>query len=369
MTKRILSIALIALSTGAAAQAQDTPTIHKGFVNIGLIYPLSTTGLNAPHCANYFSANAIAGISYDELSFCGAGVSNIVKHDAKGVIAAGFSNHIMNEATGFQAAGFANTVKRHTKGLQAAGFFNYSGSVKGAQFAGFANFTRGEVKGLQAAGFSNMASDADVQLAGFFNRAYNTHTQFAGFINVAHTVKGAQVSGFINIADSCDYPIGFVNIIKDGERNLGVTVDESLTTMVSFRSGGRRLYGILGIGANLQEQPGSLFNEGDMPYYALEGGIGLHMLVSRNFKINLEGVGTHLTDFTDSYYVRSSLRIMPSLTVAQHLEIFAGPTVNVEVTHINSGTGMYTNYIWGTGLWNSTTGIYVGAIGGLAYKF
>jgi hypothetical protein len=48
-----------------------------------------------------------------------------------------------------------------------------------------------------------------------------------------------QIAGFINIADSSDYSIGIINIIRQGEKGIGVSVDETKTAMVSFRSGGR----------------------------------------------------------------------------------------------------------------------------------
>lgn len=383
MTRQIFSISLLALALGATAQEKEEKQINRGFGNIGLVYPVSTTGINAPNCRNYFSANAIGGISYDELAFCGAGVANIVRHDAKGLIAAGFSNHIGNEAAGLQAAGFANTVKRHAKGIQAAGFFNYSGSMKGAQFAGFANVTTGEVEGIQGAGFGNIASDADVQLSGFINRACNANTQGAGFINVAHNVKGCQLSGFINvaekvegvqvagfinIADSCDYPIGLINIVRKGEMTLGVTVDEGLTTMVSFRSGGKKLYGIIGVGANIQQSM-TAYDDGFWPFYALEGGLGAHFNFGKNFRVNLEGIATSLSDFYVGYYLRTSLRVLPSVTIGEHTEIFAGITFNVEESNIYGSYGLSNNYIWGTDIFNGRSSFYIGAMAGLAYKF
>lgn len=380
-----LSLALLSITAASAQETEQKEghNTHKS-VNIGLVYPISTTGLNAPRTSNYFSANAIGGISYDELSFCGSGLTNVVKHNATGLIAAGFSNHIMNDAKGLQAAGFMNTVRNSTTGLAAAGFMNYTGSMRGTQLAGFVNVTRHDTKGLQAAGFANVSKNADVQLsgfvnvaknnktqfAGFINASKNTNTQIAGFINIAKKVEGAQIAGFINIADSCDYPIGLVNIVKNGEQNLGVTVDESLTTMVTFRSGGKRLYGILGVGANLQQNVSDIFNYGDWPFYALEGGLGAHIPIARNFRLNLEGVATSLSDFYVGYYMRTSLRILPSVTIGKHTELFAGPTLNVEHSNISRGAGgIATNYIWGTNLWNSLTGLYIGAMGGIVYKF
>ncbi|MBL7719927.1 MAG: hypothetical protein JNL72_13900 [Flavipsychrobacter sp.] len=384
MTARILSLALAASLITGTAQAQEEPQEQKRqkTVNIGLVYPISTTGLNAPNTINYFSTNAIGGISYDERSFCASGVTNIVKHNANGVIAAGFSNHISNDASGLQAAGFMNTVNGNSQGVQAAGFGNYSGSIKGVQMGGFINITRGQVKGLQAAGFANLASDADVQLSGFLNRTHTTNTQFGGFINVAKHVHGAQVSGFINvaekvdgvqlagfinIADSCDYPIGLINIMRKGEMNLGVSIDESQTAIVAFRSGGKKLYGILGAGINLQQA--SIGTDGAWPFYALEGGLGAHINISRHFRVNLEGVVTTISDFYVGYYMRTSLRVMPSLTLAQHVELFAGPTINMEESSVNGGFGLRSNYTWGNNFWSSLRGLYIGAVGGISYKF
>lgn len=380
----LLSLATVITINTANAQEQEGQPYERGTVNIGLVYPISTTGLNAPKTTNYFSANAIGGISYNEKAFCGSGLTNVVKNDATGVIAAGFSNHIMNDARGLQAAGFMNTIKSRATGLQAAGFMNYSGSAKGLQMAGFANVTKGDMQGAQAAGFVNVAKDADVQLAGFMNVAKktktqfagfinvskNTNTQIAGFINVAKNVEGVQLAGFINVADSSEYPIGIINIIKNGEQNIGVTIDESMTTMVSFRSGGKKLYGILGIGANLQQRPTTLFGDGDWPFYALEGGLGAHIPIYKKLRLNLEGAATSISDFYVGYYLRSSIRVLPSITIGKHTEIFAGPTINMENTNIGKGPGgISTNYIWGTNLWNSMNGLYVGAMCGLAYKF
>ena len=371
MTGRILGTALTSLIISTAALAQTTtqqPT-HKGSINIGLIYPLSTTGLNAPNCSNYFSANAIAGVSYDEKSFCASGVTNVVRHDANGLIAAGFSNHILNNSVGLQAAGFATTVKRHTKGVQAAGFFNYSGSVKGAQFGGFANITKGEIEGFQGAGFANFASDADVQIAGFINRAYNVNTQIGGFINIAHKVEGVQIAGFINIADSSDYPIGIINIIKKGEKSLGVSLDENLTSMVSFRSGGRILYGIIGVGINLQNLPLSYSKEEEWPLYAIEAGIGAHIPVAKNFRINIEGTTVSLSDLWDEYYLTTSLRVMPAVTIGKKMEVFAGPTINFEERSAYAGRSLVGSYLWQTNYWGNSHGLYLGAMGGVSFKF
>ena len=73
-------------------------------------------------------------------------------------------------------------------------------------------------------------------------------SQIAGFMNIARKVKGVQIAGFINIADSSATPIGLINIIRNGEKSISISADETLTWLLSFRSGGKILYGIVGGG-------------------------------------------------------------------------------------------------------------------------
>lgn len=168
------------------ANAQDK---RRSAVNIGLVYPISTNGIRATECSNSFSLNAIAGVSRTET----------------GLSIAGFSNIILDDASGCHLAGFANLTRNGSSGVQVAGFMNRSG-------------------------------DANMQVA--------------GFINIARKVKGVQLAGFINIADSSDYPIGIINIIRNGEKSIGFSIDETRTALLTLRSGGRELYGILGLGYN-----------------------------------------------------------------------------------------------------------------------
>src|SRR5262249_49498222 len=121
------------------------------------------------------------------------------------------------------------------------------------QGSGFLNIAR-NVKGVQVAGYFNKACNVKgLQLAGYVNIADTVNTQVSGFINIAKTAK-VQLSGFINIADSCDYPIGIINIVKKGEKSIGVSYDINNTTMLTFRSGGRVLYGIIGLGYNFNNR-------------------------------------------------------------------------------------------------------------------
>ncbi len=116
-----LSIMLFLSAPNVKAQEGHNPR-----VNIGLAYPFSSNGSHAAADTNLFSFNLIAGLSAAETGFSFAGISSVVKQDAKGMQFAGFSNHIFHRADGFTFAGFTNKAA----------------DVKGSQFAGFINVAK-----------------------------------------------------------------------------------------------------------------------------------------------------------------------------------------------------------------------------------
>lgn len=334
------TITLTLLTTTVYAQTKPSRT------HIGLIYPLSSNGTHAPSDSNSFSLNLIAGVSAAEDGFTLAGVTNVIHHTSKGVQLAGFSNHIGQKA----------------EGVRVAGFMNLSGESKGTSVAGFLN-KAADMKGAQVAGFMNLANAADgLQIAGFMNKAKNTSSQIAGFMNIAKKVKGVQVAAFLNIADSSDYPIGFINLIKNGEKSLAVTVDDNLTTLLSFRSGGRILYGILGIGYNLKNKK---------EIYAAEAGLGAHVYTSQAFRLNLELAGLTLQNFKTGEYFKSSIRILPAFKITPHLEIFGGPTFNYVNTNTEEGRKLTEKFIskWESKNGTRLQGIYAGYTAGVQYIF
>jgi hypothetical protein len=372
---KVVTMTLVFIALSFITEAQVVVTEK---VNIGLVYPISTNGTHALADTNLFSMNLIAGVSAAEQGFTFAGFSNVVRYDARGMQFAGFSNHIgkraegmtfagfMNtygEGKGLQFAGFTNIAAKNVDGAQFAGFLNRAADVKGAQFAGFGNIAK-NVVGPQAAGFTNVANDVKgSQLAGFSNRAENVKgSQFAGFINIAKKVKGAQVAGFINIADSSDHPIGIINIIKNGEKSIGFSMDESRTGMLSFRSGGKILYGIIGAGYNFK-------NEEEV--YAFEAGLGAHLINTNVFRINAEASTITLESFYSGEYFKSSFKLMPSFRPVKNLEIFGGPVFNYVNTNTSEGRALTDKYIrtWDNRWGNNFQGIYVGYTGGVNIIF
>lgn len=338
-----LAALLLMASSKALGQNKVPGKIHFGF-----IYPLSTNGTHAPLDTNNLSIHLLAGISAAEQGASFAGLSNIVRNGTKGFQFAGFSNHISKQADGGLFAGFLNTY----------------GGGHAVAVAGFSNVSTANVKGAQLAGFANTAKAVQgMQLAGFINKAKNVKgSQFAGFINIAEKVKGVQFAGFINVADSSDYPIGIVNIIKNGEKSIGMSTDETLTTMLSFRSGGKVLYGIIGIGYNFKNT-----NE----VYAFEAGLGAHLFQSPSFRINTEIVGTGLESFKAGEYFKTSFRLMPALKVGPKIEIFGGPSFNYLNTSTFEGRNLSNYYIssWENKWGSNFQALYIGYGGGIHYQF
>lgn len=352
----------------ASAQETEQPKVRPA--HVGFIFPLSTNGTEAPQQTNAFSFHILAGVSNQENAFCLSGISSVVRSNANGLMIAGISNHVGHNARGVQIAGVVNQVKGNAGGVQVAGLANVTGNAAGAQVAGFANIAK-SAAGLQLAGFANTAGNSTtqvagfanvaatseaVQVAGFINVAGNTRTQVAGFINVAKKVSGAQVAGFINIAEESDYPIGLVNIIKKGEKQIGLTVDETGSTLLAFRSGGKVLYGIIGAGYNFRD---------DNARYVLEGGIGAHFPISRIFRTNMEIVCASLTDLQYDVYLKSSARLTAALKIANRIELFAGPTFNYLGYERGQDDIRDGHYLWKERGFNHVNGLYFGAIGGI----
>ena len=342
MQRSLLTVLLIVLSFPAILFAQKA---KFGNAHVGLFYPVSTNGVHAPEYTNSFSLHLISGVSANETSFALYGLTGIIKNNATGVQVAGISNHIQNQARGVQIAGILNQIKNQAAGIQVAGVTNLTGSFNGMQIAGFCNLSK--------------ASGSGVQIGGFFNKAGDVQMQVAGFINEAHKVKGMQIAGFINIADSSDFPVGIVNIIKNGEQSIGISIDETLTTMATFRSGGRVLYGILGLGYHFKNSKS---------LYGLEAGIGAHLLNTEHFRINAEAATLTLADFKKGEYFRSSFRLFPALKIGDRIELFGGPSFNFVTYSNDKGKGLVSHYLWSQTKRDHFHGMYIGVSGGIAVR-
>jgi hypothetical protein len=316
--------------------AQENRPAH-----IGLIYPISTNGIDATSYSNNFSVHAIAGLSGGESGLALYGIGGIIKGNGKGFLSSGIYTDIAGTLEGVQMSGIFNRVKDASKGLQFAGILNVTEGVTPVQIsgvlnkatqvdaiqaAGVANLTR-KLEGIQISGIANVSDKVKgSQLAGIVNVADTVEgIQLAGIVNKAKLVKGVQLAGILNIADSSDYPIAIVNLIKNGEKRVGISTDEALNTMASFRSGGRKLYGIVGLGTNLNYETS---------LYGFESGFGLKLINNQPFRLDVEALNVFLTDFHGMEYNKFGIRLLPSLALSDRIQLYGGPSVNYTVHNL-----------------------------------
>jgi hypothetical protein len=397
MKSQLVTVAFLLSAFSSSAQEN---TALRSNVHIGFAYPLSTNGVKAGLYTNKFSAHALFGLSFQEEAFCAAGIASVITQNVHGLVASVVVNVIGSNVSGLAAAGIYNYAGKNVHGVQAAGVLNMAHSINGVQAAGFANLAQNGVSGAQLAGFANITDTAHTQISGFTNIAHETKaqiggflnladsadvqisgfinvsekcdaqvggfinvakevngTQVAGFINVARRVKGVQLSGFVNIADSSECPIGIINIIGNGEQALGVTANEIGTTIATFRSGGRKLYGIIGVGGNFTNR---------YEAFALQAGLGMHIPVSTSFRFNTEVSVTSLSDRRFNTDLRSSFKFLPALRLGR-VELFAGPTFSYTTTSDNQGLGRVGYSLWSKERYYQSQDLSIGFESGIQY--
>ncbi|WP_183575039.1 hypothetical protein HDF18_13850 [Mucilaginibacter sp. X5P1] len=305
---------------------------------ISLTPGLSTHGMYSSQVIDHFSLNLLGGYTagIDGVELAGvfninrksmrflqvAGIFNVVGDSTRGIQMAGIYNNVLNNAWGIQIGGAVNQTRNFSNGIQMAGLANFDKTAKGLQVAGVMNKYNTD-KGATIAGLTNIARDSSgTQIAGFLNIGGDVGAlQVAGFMNVAKKVKGTQI-GFINIADSSDYPIGIFNFIKNGGKSIAVSTDENLYAHIDFRSGGKVLYSLLGIGYRF----GS-----DKDKYLLDVGLGAHIVNNKRFFLDGEYVNSSSlnTDPKKDVYHTNSLKVLPRYKISKHLGLFAGPSINL----------------------------------------
>ena len=349
-------------------------------VQINFGFPLSTINMKeAKSYTNAFSINLLVGISKNERSLSLSCLSNIVANDATGLQIAGISNHIGNKGYGIAVAGIANTagfyngiqiggISNFTKdsniGLQIGGIANYSGSTKGLMLGGIANITKDSNIGLQIGGIVNYSGSAKgLMLGGISNISGDfTGFQFAGVMNVAKNVKGVQFASIINIADDSDFPIAFINIIKNGKMGVSLSYDILNNTVLSFRSGGKYTYGILGVGYNAKVNDGSKI--------MAEAGYGIHIPVNHLFEINNEFKATSVGFSNDKTCYNFAYLLAPSVTFWNHYNIFGGVSFNyLNSNYEDSNDLLPKKYLWSKDTNDNAQRMYIGYQIGLQYVF
>ena len=102
------------------------------------------------------------------------------------------------------------------------------------------------------------------------------------------------------------FPIGLVNVIRDGILHPAVYFDDMLFTNISFRSGSRYFYSIFGAGANIDgfERPFVFSYRGDTLLSA-KYGIGFEMSLKKFF-INVDLLGGSIVNLDTINDIKAS---------------------------------------------------------------
>ena len=375
MKKLFLTICML-LSLSAFSQEEN---FRPAQINFG--FPLSSTNVKkAKEYTNGFSINLLVGISKNERSLALAGIGSVIANDATGLQIASVFNHIGNNGYGIAVTGVSNTVMQSYKGIQIAGVANYSGSGVGmqiagvtninnganigAQISGVANINNGAAMGLQISGVTNInnGSFIGLQLSSVANIAGDVKgMQLSAVMNKAKKVKGVQFATLLNIAEESNFPIAFINIIKNGKMGVALTHDILNNKVVSLRSGGKYTYGILGFGFNNKITEGNRL--------VAEAGYGIHIPITEWFEINneLKATMTGLGSETSNNF---GYFLSPSLTLLEHYNFFAGVSVNYfNSNSINSESILPNNSFWSKDGNDYIHRMYVGYQIGVQYIF
>ncbi|WP_337423015.1 hypothetical protein [Barnesiella intestinihominis] len=313
--KKIQSVFIILLTVfHLSAQMNQGKYVPFHF---SFIPPLSSNGINASQYTNGASFSILAGMSANERNFTFASISNVIANEARGLQFAGISNYIGKQGQGVAFAGITNIAK---------------GTYKGVQFAGLLNTSK-DITGLQ----------------------------FAGLLNIAGKVRGVQFAGLLNIAEESDCPIGLVNIVKRGEMGIALTYDILGNGIVSFRSGGKYTYGIIGFGYNHKLS-------GDNKTVA-EAGYGVHIPCYSWFQINNEFKVTS-TATSDKPFLNASYSLLPSFKIKKHYNIFGGASLNYSTTtEMDNQTLFPQNNLWKKHTDNRLQQLFIGYLVGIQYIF
>src|SRR5690606_10372377 len=62
--------------------------------------------------------------------------------------------------------------------------------------------------------------------------------------------------------------------------------------------------------------------------YGFQAGLGLNLLESNHFRLDVEGVSKYLTDFKDTDYSKFSIQLLPTLKISKSIHLFAGPSIS-----------------------------------------
>lgn len=386
--KKTLTISLFFLLSVSYLFSQNDTIYYKRFFNVGVIPTMSTNGKKTEFCENNISLSLLWGSSHNNHGFVLSGLGAYTRNNAYGIQIGGLLNRIGYDPNRWGIWPSDLTSGNYQGGwgggLAIAGIGNTAYAYDGMQIA-FANRTA-ILRGVQLGAMNGAEISGQGLQLGFFNSGGNISGLQFGMVNMGDTVKGLQLGvvneargrsglqmGMINMSPHNDWPIGLINIIGDGTMHASLSVDEIASTVVTFRSGGRHLYGVAGMGVNFKSRN---------LHAVIEGGIGAHIHLSNRFRIDNEIVANVLSipefnadpdpdvksdhDFRPLY--KFSYRMLAAFRCSDKIEIFAGPTVNFMQTHTLSNEHIFpSHHFWRNFGSRTLKQAYFGGVVGVSY--
>ncbi|MCL2319234.1 MAG: hypothetical protein FWC45_04055, partial [Treponema sp.] len=238
-------------------------------------------------------------------------------------------------------------------GLSSLGLVN-TGFVRGAQVSGLFNYTRLDVRG--------------VQIAGLFNMASSLRGLQMGLVNINEGGCGCM-AGLVNKSESENmFPLGLVNIIKNGIIHFGVYYDDMQFVNASFRSGSKYFYSFVsfGLGTNYSYSRLDTEKEGRNIPIGFRTGLGFECPV-KNFFIDMDISGgcIFVTGNEDNGYENKlanytvpsgQVRLIGGYKFFEQLGVFARLTYSIyrlplipdkKANDYYVKSGSYYSYKWG----------------------
>jgi len=189
-----------------------------------------------------------------------------------------------------------------------------------------------------------------LQGSGIFNYAGGLQGLQGGIVNIIgkdqEETKGVQL-GIVNISRSENiFPVGLVNIVKNGILHPSVYIDDMLFSNISFRSGTKNYYAMLSAGTGGDDYNGNPFYAGaENRYFVSRIGVGVEIPIRKAFididasmgnifRMNTlpwnvnDGFNYNNYDYYYNHYNTSTLAFQLRLTGGykffEHLGVFGG---------------------------------------------
>jgi hypothetical protein len=260
-------------------------------VSVQILPGIDLLGNNGKKSTNNLLVGVFIGMSHN-LDGIGAGYLGLINTgNIRGVQASGWFNYAIGWVDGIQASGILNYTGGSMRGVQGSGIVNYAGgSVRWIQGSGIINIAMGDMQGIQASGIANFSGGNvnGLQTASIVNYAGGLQGLQTGLVNIIgkdqEDAQGVQL-GIVNISKSENvFPVGLVNIVKNGILHPSVYIDDMLFSNIGFRSGSKNFYILMNMGLGGDNYNGNpVYAGAENRYFVSRAGAGVEIPIRKAF--------------------------------------------------------------------------------------